>query len=937
MSTTQASADAAAGGGAAGGAAEVPHGLPHAPTRLIGRAAQIQRLAGLLQSERLVTLTGPPGSGKTRLAVEVAHEGLGSFPDGAWFVSLAPVQDHELIAQAVARTLSVTELPGNPMQALVARYLADRQLLLVLDNFEHLVDGATAVSTWLTAAPGLHVLVTSRTALHLTGEHEFVVPPLDVPPDPDDPAAASSASVQLFVERASSVGADFGADFGADARTLPDVARICARLDGLPLALELAAARTKALPTTAILGRLEHSLELLTYSARDVPERHRSLHAAVSWSYGLLAPEERAVFRRLSVFRGGWSLEAADAVASGSDELRADPLDLMSSLLDKSLIRRQSEARAEPRYDMLETLREYGSERLVEADESEATAARHARWFLDLAERAAPTLTGVDRGEWLDRLELESNNFSAAMRWAIGQREVELGMRLGAALWRFWQIRAHLTEGRQLMTELLALESEVDPAVRARALAAAGSLAYWQNDPSVAARLYTAALELRRTVGDPAEIASSLFDLGHALSVMDAIKDSPRGRALETESLEIYRSLGDPYGEAWMTWALGCNSHFSGNFAQAIEHLTDSIARFRELNDAFGLAWGLTIRGLSAVPMGQEDLAEEGWHEALRIFAAADDVSGIDSVLEHLARLSAARGDSARAVRLAAAASRVRGLSESAIVDVAYLGAVGEAPEIVGLSPEEFEAARQAGAAMSTPEAIAYGLEAISSVPGFALRVHVLGAMHVERRGTPIQQWGGDKAGSRQAQAIFAFLFVRGEAGIAKDEVTELIWPDLEIRRADLAFHRTLGGLRTVLEQGREGVECVSYEGGRYRLAPDVVAWSDVTAFEDRLATSAGVRGRDAIARLEEARGLDRGDLLDDCPIFGDSVFVEEPRAYLRGRFEDLLLELGDRYAEIGEAPTAAKCFRQALALETGSDRASERLARLGSDGGGPP
>ena len=655
----------------------------------------------------------------------------------------------------------------------------------------------------------------------------------------------------------------------------------------------------------------------------------------MSWSYGLLAPEERAAFRRLAVFRGGWGLEAADAVALASDEFHTDPLDLMSSLLDKSLIRRQSEARAEPRYDMLETLREYGRERLIEAGEAETTAGRHARWFLELAARAAPTLTGVDRGVWLDRLEQESNNFSAGMRWAISQGEVELGMRLGAALWRFWQIRAHLTEGRQLLSDLLSLDADVDPAVRARAISAAGSLAYWQNDPKSTERLYTQSLELRRSVGDPAEVASALFDLGHALSVMDAIKDSARGRALETEALEIYRSLGDPYGEAWLTWALGCNSHFSGNDARALEELMASVDRFRELNDLFGVAWGLTIGGLSAVPMGQEDLAESGWHEALRIFAAADDVSGIDSVLEHLGRLSASQGDSRRAVRLAAAASRVRGLSESAIVDVAYLGSeVGAPPDITGLSPDELEAERHAGASMSTAEAVAYALEAISSVSDAALRVHALGAMRVECLGASIQQWGGDKAGSRQAQAIFAFLFVRGSAGVAKDEVTELIWPDLEIRRADLAFHRTLGGLRSVLERDT-GMECITYEGGRYRLAPGLVAWSDVAAFEDRLKSAATLHGREAIAGLEDVRRLYRGDLLDDCPIFGDSAYVEEPRSYFRGRFEDLLVELGDRYGELGEASTAAACYRQALALDTGSSRAADRLERLGSSGEG--
>jgi predicted ATPase/DNA-binding SARP family transcriptional activator len=930
VSTVQSSADATVGSLGAKGSAAVRHALPHAPTRLIGRTPQVQRLRALLASERLITLTGPPGSGKTRLAVEVAHGALGSFADGAWFVSLAPVQDHEHIAEAVARTLSVNEQPGTPMPDVVGRYLAERQLLLVLDNFEHLVEGATAVSMWLVAAPELRVIVTSRTALHLTGEHEFVVPPLDVPADPDDPRAASSGAVQLFVERASSVAADFE----ADERTLSDVARICTRLDGLPLAVELAAARSKALPTAAILGRLEHSLELLTHAARDVPERHRSLHAAVSWSYGLLAPAERAVLRRLSVFRGGWSLEAADAVTRASDDLGTDPLELMSSLLDKSLIRRLPDARAEPRYEMLETLREFGRERLVEADEADVTGARHARWFLDLADRAAPSLTGTERGPWLDRLELELNNFSAAMRWAIDRREADLGMRLGAALWRFWQIRAHLSEGRQLLTDLLALDVDVEPAVRARAVSAAGSLAYWQGDASAAVRLYTESLDMRRTLGDPVEVASALYDLGHVFSVMGPVMDSARGRALETESLEIYRSLGDPIGEAWLVWALGANSQFAGDHVTALKELSTSVDLFRELDDPFGLAWALTVRGISAVQLGHDNLAESGYHEALPMFAAVNDVSGIDSILEHLARLAASRGDPRRAVQLAAAGSRARGLSGSGIIGMTY-GDRSEVTELEGLSEDEFELAWRTGAAMSTAEAVTYALEATTTEPDMGLRVQALGAMRVECRSRVIQQWGGDKAGSRQAQAIFAFLFVRGESGIAKDEVTELIWPDLEIKRADLAFHRTLGGLRTVLEQGRQGVDCITYQGGRYRLARDIVVWSDVGALEDRLATTAGLRGRDAIARLEEARRLYRGDLLDDCPIFGDSVFVEEPRAYLRGRFEDLLLELGDRYREVGETSTAAACYRQAVALDTGSTRGADRLASLGSPDGG--
>lgn len=907
-------------------AAEAASALPLPPTRLVGRAAQLRRIRALLTSERLVTLTGPPGSGKTRLAIEVAHTVRGVFADGAWFTALAPIQDPEHVVNAVARTFGLNERVDAPMRDVVGAYLAEREILLVLDNFEHVLDGAGSIADWLNAAPRLRCLVTSRAALHLTGEHEFAVPPLDVPTDPDDPAAATSEAVQLFNERAEAVSG-----FEADERTLRDIVLICRRLDGLPLALELAAARTKALPVADIRRRLSQNLDLLTRAARDVPERHRSLHAAVSWSFGLMSPAERTFFRRLSVFRGGWTLEAADAVTLASAELGSDALDLATLLLDESLIRRQSEVRLEARYDILETLREYGRERLVEASEAEATADRHAEWYLALAEHASGLLTGSDRGSWLDRLEREMNNFRAAMRWAIDQRRVELGMRLGSALWRFWQIRAHITEGRQLLAELLGLAADVDPLIRARALSAAGSLAYWRNDGPASISLYEEAVRLRRGIGDQRELASALYDLGHALSALAQVQDTDRGRALEIEALEIYRSLGDPAGEAWLIWALGCNSHFAGDDEAAVADCLASAERFRTLDDQFGLAWALTMGAFAAWRLDRRDLAERSWHEALGIFAAVDDVSGIDTVIEHLAKLARSSGQTKRALRLRTAAARIRGVSESGIAEIAYPGDM--APDVAQdwspLSREEVDVARREGAAMTTAEAVAYALEPVAGVADARLRVHALGPMLVERGGSRLQRWGGDKAGSRQAQALFAFLFDRGSAGIAKDEATELIWPDLSIRRGDLAFHRTLGGLRSVLDEGAGAAGSIAFEGGRYRLAPDVVAWSDVGTFESLLSAAMRQAGSDAIQVLEEARRLYRGDLLDDCPIYGDSAFVETRRAELRGRFEDLLVELGDRYLEAGDSASAAERYRQAILLDGDNARATAGLERL--------
>ncbi|HEX7171252.1 MAG TPA: hypothetical protein VF365_01450 [Candidatus Limnocylindria bacterium] len=911
----------------------VPHALPTPSTRLIGRGDQVRGARELLHAERLVTLTGPPGSGKTRLAVEIGLSALGTFADGAWFVPLAPIQHADLIATAVAETLGLKEDATTSMEDVIGHHLAAREMLLILDNFEHVLAGSRTLASWLAAAPRLRIVVTSRAPTHLSGEREYLVPPLSVPADPDDPAAAATESVQLFVDRAQAVAPSFA----SDRDSLPEIARICHRLDGLPLAIEIAAARVKVLPVAAIGRRLDESLELLTSSAPDVPDRHRSLTAAVSWSYGLLSPIHQAAFRRLAIFRGGWDLEAADAVTLASAELSADTLDLMTLLLDESLIRRQPDIAGEPRFEMLETLREFGRERLVEAGEADAVAERHAQWFLGRAERAEPLLTGRDQRKWLDRLDRDADNLRASLRWAINHRHAELGMRLGAALWRLWHLRGHISEARQVMDELLALDAEVPPLVRARALSAAGSLAYWQYDQVETTRLYEASLTLRRAAGDPAELASGLYDLGTALNLPGPTANRQRARQLETEALDLYRSLGDSLGEARLVFALGANSYFSGDHESALRELAHSAELFRSLDDRFGLAWVLDMIGLAAFAVGRLEVAGSSWREALQRFGAADDESGIEAVLRHLAQLARQRGDEGRAIRLGIAAARARGTSESALGAPLSSGiedgeAAGDrSARVRGLTAQELDAARQEAEAMSTAEAVAYALEpeALPAAGAFAqLRVFALGPMRAERQGVPIRSWGGEKAGSRQAQAIFAFLFDRGPKGVTKDEVTDLLWPDLPIQRGDLAFHRTLSGLRSVLEKWREPHTAIEYEGGRYRLNSALVAWSDVNSFEEGL-DAAAHGGREAIRLLQEACNLYRGDFFDDCPLYGDSMHVEERRTYLRGRFEDALLLLADRHAEVGDANAAAGRYRQALTVNPESVRARLGLDRL--------
>ncbi|MDX1530072.1 MAG: protein kinase, partial [Rhodothermales bacterium] len=435
----------------AGAPARASSALPAPLTSFVGREVEVERLGRLLEAARLVTLTGPAGTGKTRLAVEAARRIEHGFADGAAFVPLAPVRDPALVPSALAQALGV-EASGPALPDALADALRGCELLLVLDNFEQVTAAAPAVGALLGACPRLRVLATSRVPLRLSGEREAPVPPLAVPepeatPDPD--GLLAHAAVRLFVERAQAVDPAFA----LTPENAAAVAALCARLDGLPLAIELAAARTKLFAPAALLARLGHRLDLLANRMHDRPARHHTLRQALAWSYDLLGPEEQRLYRRLGVFRGGCTIEAAEAVAGldGAD----DVLDGLAALVDHSLLRTTTGADGEPRFEMLETVRTFALERLAEAGERAEAQGAHAHHVLDLAERAAPELTGAEQGTWLDRLDAEHDNLRAALDAAEADGDTGLGLRLGTALWRFWLVRGHLAEGRRRLERLL--------------------------------------------------------------------------------------------------------------------------------------------------------------------------------------------------------------------------------------------------------------------------------------------------------------------------------------------------------------------------------------------------------------------------------------------------------------------------------------------------
>jgi len=694
-----------------------PNNLPVQPTPFIGREQEMEACEQLLRREevRLLTLTGPGGIGKTRLALQVAADLSEVFPDGVYFVYLAPIRDPGFVVPTIAQALDVKELAGQSLLDLLKAFLREKRLLLLLDNFEQVVSAAIQVAELLAACPPLKVLVTSRMVLHVQAEQEFAVPALSVPDLrhlPEMVELAQYEALALFIQRAQAARPEFQLS-NANARA---VAEICRHLDGLPLAIELAAARIKLLPPQALLTRLTPRLTVLTGGARDVPERQQTLRNTIIWSYQLLDAEAQRLFRRLSVFIDGCTLQATEAIGAALDGEAGRVLEGVASLLDQSLLQQTEQEGEEPRLLMLETIREFGLEVLEASGEMETTQHAHAAYYLALAEEAEPELAGPRQAMWLERLEREHDNLRAAMQWLLEQEGTEqrreMALQLGGALLRFWEVRGHWSEGWNFLEWARAESKGVAVPAQVKVLmAAAYLLDHLENDTDRAEALYEESLVLYRALGDTAGIALSLSQLGE----MAGRRGNFAVAYTRTEeALALFREVRDKQGIAWSLTNLADIVRQQGNYARAISLNKESLTLFKEVGDKQGIAWSLINLAGIVSQRGDYARAISLNAESLALCRAVGDVEGIAWSLFGLARvLFLSQGDSVRVHTLleeGLALSREVGHKLGIAWALDHLGEVflqeGDAVKARSLLEESVALSREIGHRHSTAESL---------------------------------------------------------------------------------------------------------------------------------------------------------------------------------------------------------------------------------------
>ncbi|NTU78153.1 MAG: XRE family transcriptional regulator [Chloroflexales bacterium] len=683
--------------------------LPAPPTPLLGRGPFIAAVCAMLQRAevRLVTLSGPPGVGKTRVALQVAYELQATLHDGAVFVALAPMHDPDLVLASIVQALDLPEVASQSCLERLTTALHASERLLVLDNFEQVMAAAPALSALLEGAPALKVLVTSRAALHLSGEHQVRVPPLAMPDLHDLPPLAALAqvpAVALFVQRAQAVAPGFV----LQATNAGAVAAVCQRLDGLPLAIELAAARSVLFTPQALLERLQSPLAVLTGGARDRPAHQQTLRSTIAWSYDLLQPREQALFARLGVFVGSFTSDAVTAICTDAEDGALDVLDSLALLLDESLLQHELGTTDEVRLRMLETIHNYALEQLTRAQEGDGLRERHARYYVQFTEQAEAEVHGPQQVRWSDRLEQEHENICAAISWSLHASVPDVGLRLVGALWWFWITRGHTVEGQHWCTALLPLVDRVAPALQARALLAIATLASYHGQSAHSVALLEQSADLSRHTGNRRDTSVAWTLLG-----LQAAYRGERAQAAEwhRQSLAIMRESGDIWGLAEALGSQGISAFNLEQFEQAAASLTEALGLFRTLGDVWSITYASTYLGLIFVRQGDDEAVT-------RMFTDSSFMHNLDlrvSIPEAIVGLAATaliQGQVERAARLAGAADVIRerfGTFISPIVQAISTEYIARARS--QLDEQRFTEAWEAGRAMSFEQVIAYAVD----------------------------------------------------------------------------------------------------------------------------------------------------------------------------------------------------------------------------------